>query len=743
MQMVKSGLYGSLVANFIPPFVAISLTVGSLLALLYGSSVYGGHAWISKSNQGAVPQIFEMLDASGQGCFSNVVASRNAPCLTSKGQDDTPFVHAVYLDEGETKLLAGEPMDLSPFRRLMERDGGVSGFTAMNGRVVHVVVKPDTHDELVLVTDVTETLARRLAAAGAVEVELYQDSNMALLGSTWRGRSNEQIVQISELPPKDVRWHKTEFTQPYRGYDAGDDHEYVVFSEGRRSFSNFARSFIAPEIAEMPAVRSVIYVPSAVMLYYTNIAVGLYVAVTVVVFGGTLFMLRRLTHRQIDPIIALSRRVRKIRSRIGGQDSEHTEPHGRANAEIADLAYAIDRLEIKLIENDRLERRMRLHERLESIGRLTGGIAHDFNNLLNIVLANCSFLIEDVQDEEILEPVRDIEGAARSAAEMTRGLLAFSSGRASEIAMGRNVSNEVLTTVHLIGRTLGPEIALEVDVGDSVAMSMSGAQLQQVLMNLILNARDASRLDGVKIKVGLHEAERAPPHRPDDAPSDWLLLSVEDNGVGMDQETVSQIFDPFFSLKGVGKSPGTGLGLSVVYGLVDGAGGSIDVSSARGQGSTFAVFIPRAKVQSANVKDLPSPAALNGLDVLLVEDDERVRRAVTTLLERLGMSVRGFGSGYEAIEWLSDGSREAGVDLVVTDIRMPGMDGYEVAGQCRGILRNVPVMFMTGFDPEALDRLVPENSTLVMKPMGIEEFLIAANSLQRVVGNDFQPLLPS
>ena len=208
----------------------------------------------------------------------------------------------------------------------------------------------------------------------------------------------------------------------------------------------------------------------------------------------------------------------------------------------------------------------------------------------------------------------------------------------------------------------------------------------------------------------------------------------------MDEATVSQIFDPFFSSKGIGLAPSTGLGLSVVYGLVDGAGGSIEVASQPDQGTTFSVFLPKATLQQAKRKDLPSAAGLKGLSVFLVEDDHRVRKAVTALLERLGMKVTGFECGADIVASLN-GPEARAVDLLVTDIRMPGMDGYEVVSNCRSILHDVPVMFMTGYDPEAQNRQVPENSALVIKPMGFEEFMTAASGLHRTVGNALQPLV--
>lgn len=744
MKVTKSSLYTSLVSNFIPPFVAVSVTVAALLAWLYASSLFGGQAWISSSNQGSVPQVFEMLDLAGTSCFSNVVAAQDAPCLRpDEGASGVPSaVHAVYLDESALQYVNGKLLDLSSFRLLMAIDRGVSGFAVVNGRVVHVVARPDRHESLVLLSDVTETLVERLAAAGGVEAELYQVGKKQLLSATWTGMSEEKILPISFPPGDDVRWHKAVFDAPYGGYDSAPvdpkTDRSAVFARGDLSFSNFARSFTASGVPGLPMVRSVIYVPSAVMLFYTNVAIALFVVVIVLVFGGTLFNLRRLTRRQIEPIIALSRRVKEIRGHRGGQNSDYPYPHGAINTEVTELSLAIDRLEQQLLENDQLQRRMHLHERLESLGRLTGGIAHDFNNLLNIILANCSFLIEDLDDEEILEPMRDIEGAARSAAEMTRGLLAFSSGRASELTAGRDVANEVLTTVHLIGRTLGPDISLEVDVGDSVTASMSVAKLQQILMNLILNARDAARADGVVIRVGLYESTVSPPHHPDDDPSNWLRLSVEDDGIGMDAATASQVFDPFFSSKAVSQSAGTGLGLSVVYGLVETAGGSIEVSSHPGQGTTFTVFIPKTRVAGAAPRALPSSADLKGLSVFLVEDDGRVRRAVATLLERLGMRVTAFESGAEIVEYFG-GPEERSVDLLVTDIRMPGMDGYEVVSHCRSMLTDLPVIFMTGYDPDAQDRVVPENSVLVMKPVGIEEFLTATSQLHRNVGGTSGP----
>jgi PAS domain S-box-containing protein len=390
MRVMKPSLYRTLVSYIMPSFGASSAIVGMLLALLYGSSQLGGQSWISSANQNVVPQMFEMIDAVSRRCFSSTVASPEAPCLgPSQGSHDFGTVHAVYLDDSTTHYLSGSLLDTAEFRLLMELDGGASGFTVINNRIVHVVARPEMHEQLVLLSDVTKILPRHIAAAGAVEVEFYRVSDNKFLAGTWSGMSGEDITQVSSPPGEDVTWHDAVFDSPYGGYAAGSGGT-VTFSEGERSFSNFARSFGAPTVPGLPSVRSVIYVPSAVMLLYTNMAIGLFLLVTVIVSGWTLFMLRRLSRRHIAPIIALSTRVKGIRGRAGlatlkgqstlkgqraipgrtgrpggsqdtsrlptnrGQAAGHSKSHGASNTEIGELSFAIDLLEAEFSRSDAL-----------------------------------------------------------------------------------------------------------------------------------------------------------------------------------------------------------------------------------------------------------------------------------------------------------------------------------------------------------------------------------------------------
>ena len=289
----------------------------------------------------------------------------------------------MYLDDSTAHYLGGSLLDTAEFRLLMELDGGATGFTVINDRIVHVVARPAIHEQLVLLSDVTEILPRDIAAAGAVEVEFYRVSDNKFLAGTWSGMSGEEITQVSSPPGDDVTWHDTVFDSPYGGYPSGNGGT-VTFSEGERSFSNFARSFTAPAVPGLPSVRSVIYVPSAVMLLYTNMAIGLFLLVTVIVFGWTLFMLHRLSRRHIAPIIALSTRVKGIRGRAGlatlkgqkaiedrrgrpngrqdtsmlptnrKQDADHSEWHESSNTEIGELSFAIDLLEAEFSRSDAL-----------------------------------------------------------------------------------------------------------------------------------------------------------------------------------------------------------------------------------------------------------------------------------------------------------------------------------------------------------------------------------------------------
>jgi len=235
--------------------------------------------------------------------------------------------------------------------------------------------------------------------------------------------------------------------------------------------------------------------------------------------------------------------------------------------------------------------------------------------------------------------------------------------------------------------------------------------------------------------VTLELATSAPAHRPETEPDDWLVLRIRDDGVGMDSETIENVFDPFFSLKERGKDTGTGLGLSVVYGIVEALGGHIAIDSEIGQGTTFSIHLPRC-ADEAMKQAVSRSVEIPELCAVLVEDDPSVRRALGEMMRRMGLRLHAFDGGDAVLEWIDQNDMGKQVDLIVSDIRMPGMDGYEVVAQCRSKLGPVPVIFMTGFDPEGGRRPTVENSMVLMKPVSPEDIVEALSGLHDRVDED-------
>jgi PAS domain S-box-containing protein len=364
-------------------------------------------------------------------------------------------------------------------------------------------------------------------------------------------------------------------------------------------------------------------------------------------------------------------------------------------------------------DRELFERRLQQSRRLESLGQLVGGVAHDFNNLLNVIAGYADFTAEQLQAlaarDERLEPVRadveQIQAAAQQAIRVTRQLLTFSKG---ETAAKREVLdlNEVVTSAgELLRRSLGEQIELTVSPGrDLWRVEADRGQLEQVLVNLALNARDAMP-GGGRLSVGTGNAEVDAAYaaqRPALKPGRYCRLTVSDTGAGMDPMTIERVFEPFFSTKPRGR--GTGLGLATVYGIVSGLGGTVDIYSEVGLGTTMNVLLPvTAKDATATAEPGPACAGLRGHGerILLVEDEEGLRAMASRILTRNGYEVYAAEDGAGAVRLAQDPAER--VDLLVTDVIMPEMLGNEVAERVRAARPRVPALFISGYAQQVLD----------------------------------------
>ncbi len=378
-----------------------------------------------------------------------------------------------------------------------------------------------------------------------------------------------------------------------------------------------------------------------------------------------------------------------------------------AKAAELDAANASLREEIAL--HEATETSLRHAQKMEAVGRLTGGIAHDFNNLLTAVLGSIALLEKrlqglDPRTARLLANAR--QGAERGAA-LTQRLLAF--GRQQALtAVVVDVAGLVGGMSELLRGSLGGAVRVETRfVADLPPVLADANQLELALLNLALNARDAMPGGGT-ITISAEERGVGPGEEPGLAPGGYVVLSLADTGVGMDEATLARAMEPFFTTKEIGK--GTGLGLSMVHGMAAQSGGRLSLASTPGDGTTASLWLPRAPAGAASQPAAPATAAPQGGEgvVLLVDDDPLVLGSTAAMLEELGYHVRAAGSGEQALAILA---ADPAIMLLIADYDMPGMDGGALAGQARRLRPGLPVLIATGHgalrgsDAEGLPRL--------------------------------------
>jgi signal transduction histidine kinase/CheY-like chemotaxis protein len=368
-------------------------------------------------------------------------------------------------------------------------------------------------------------------------------------------------------------------------------------------------------------------------------------------------------------------------------------------------------------ERHQLENELLQAQKLEAVGRLAGGIAHDFNNMLTAITGYAGLLASSL-DEPQLSDLRQVQHAAERAADLTRRLMAFSRPKLLD---PRPVDvDAVLGDAYGMVRRLVPErIDLAVDAGAGCWVLADPVEIEQVLLNLVVNAVDAIHGTG-EIRVQTRHEARAHPHRPSDT-WDVLVLTVSDTGSGMDDDTRARIFEPFFTTKDVGA--GTGLGLATVHAIVRRSGGSIDVRTEPGKGTSFVIEIPVvAPLPTAEPVALPPPGR-GSEHVLVLDDSVVVRLLAARMLEMAGYRVSVAASPEEVLE----GGVE-GLDAIVTDVVMPGMSGPELVTM---LDVPIPVVFMSGYtaehDPVTMS-LAPRR-TFIRKPFTQLDLLAAVRSV--------------
>ena len=390
-------------------------------------------------------------------------------------------------------------------------------------------------------------------------------------------------------------------------------------------------------------------------------------------------------------------------------------------ADEAQGTYVIDGALLDITDHKRLELQLRQAQKMEAVGRLAGGLAHDFNNLLVVIKGNSEMILDRTSTMlPVYSHAEQVKKAADRAADLTRQLLAFSRMQVLEPTV-LELNTVLLDMGKMLPRLLREDIEVVMRPGASLGrVKADRGQVEQVILNLAVNARDAMP-NGGKLVIETANAEFSAPDParfPAMLPGKYVMLALQDTGVGMDAETQAHIFEPFFTTKEKGK--GTGLGLATVYGVVKQSGGWIWVSSEVGKGTTFQICLPQVEEQAVPAKPARSnaPVPRGSETILVVEDQDGIRRLAVEFLHGLGYTVLQASQGEEALKLLGECRRK--IDLMLTDVVMPKMGGRELVTRIAALQPGMTVLYMSGYtEYSSPQRTDPPLGELIPKPFSL------------------------
>ncbi|WP_172453056.1 response regulator [Xanthomonas arboricola] len=398
-----------------------------------------------------------------------------------------------------------------------------------------------------------------------------------------------------------------------------------------------------------------------------------------------------------------------------------TEQRLREREQRQELDTATTELAHQIAERQRTEIQLLQAQKMEALGKLTGGIAHDFNNLLTSIISGLDMIQLAVESNRIERVPRLAEiatGSAHRAAALTQRMLAFARKQSLD-AQAFDINARVRSLEDMLHRSIGENIVLELDLADTPLVAVADAnQLENVVLNLVINARDALKGRGtIRIQSAAYTAQGDP--ELDDG--EYVAVNVIDNGSGIEPAILNQVFEPFFTTKPIGE--GTGLGLSMTYGFARQSGGTARITSTVGRGTTVALLLPRGLTASA-VPPTPAPSSPRARSerILLVDDTDVVRMMVSEVLSDAGYQVVEAEDANGALDQLRAGVE---IDLVVSDVGLPGMNGRDMADVARALRPGLPILFITGYAENAATRqeFLDDGMALLPKPFSLNDLL--------------------
>ena len=381
-------------------------------------------------------------------------------------------------------------------------------------------------------------------------------------------------------------------------------------------------------------------------------------------------------------------------------------------------------MNIDITDSKQAEERLRQAQKLESIGRLAGGLAHDYNNLMSIILLHADSALEELSSgESAVDSVAAIRDAAEKAVTLGQQLMAFSSKQVLQTEV-LNLNSVTADTKKLVQRLIGEDVTVTFNPGSGLCLVKADrGQLVQIIMNLAVNSRDAMPQGGAFIietaNVEFDESEAR--LNPEARPGPYVMLVVRDTGHGMDMATQARIFEPFFTTKAIGR--GTGLGLSVVYGIVRQSGGFITVSSELGHGTEFRIYLPAVlEIPKPILQSEHGPVRGGSETILLVEDEPALQQKICEVMEHAGYQVLVAGDGDEGFRLAIEDARQ--IHLLLTDVVMPNMSGPRLAERLRTTRPDTKTLYMSGYpDMGEGSEALRSQPNFIPKPFTQEELL--------------------